>query len=133
MSIRIDDHSREFINAKDLAIERAMNAIGIHLEREAKDELENSPRRVDTSRLKASITYATEMNHTSGEAPASGGDFATHATPEKGTVYVGTNVEYAAYVHEGTQRLTPNRYLKKAFSRNEKQIKEYLKRELKGE
>lgn len=132
MSIRIDDHSQEFINAKDLAIERAMNAIGIHLEGEAKDELENSPRRVDTGRLKGSITYATETNHSSGQAPASGGDFATHATPEKGTVYVGTNVEYAAYVHEGTQRMTANRYLKNAFSRNASQIKEYLMKELKG-
>ena len=132
MSIRIDDHSQEFINAKDLAVERALNAVGIHLEGEAKDELENNPRRVDTGRLKGSITYATEKNHSSGQAPSTPSDYAIHATPEKGTVYVGTNVEYAAYVHEGTQRMTPNRYLKNAFARNKDQVKDYLMRELKG-
>lgn len=132
MSVKITDNSQQFIDGKDLAIERALNAVGIHLEGEAKDELENKPRRVDTGRLKGSITYATETNHSSGSGPSRASDYAIHSTPEKGTCYVGTNVEYAAYVHEGTSRMTPNRFLKNAFARNEAQIKEYLKRELEG-
>lgn len=45
-------------------------------------------------------------------------------------VYVGTNVEYAIYVHEGTRRMTANRFLKNAFEKNMDQIKEKLKQAL---
>lgn len=132
MKIRIDDNSKEFIKAKDLAVEKALNALGVHLEGEAKEELENSPRRVDTGRLKGSITYATETEHSTGESPSWPADYLKHGTPEQGTVYVGTNVEYAPYIHEGSDRLKPNRFLKNAFTRNREQIKQYLEAELKN-
>ena len=51
---------------------------------------------VDTGRLKNSINWATQTGHGSGDAPK--------ATPEKGAVYIGSNVHYAPYQEFGTSR-----------------------------
>lgn len=106
----ITDNSGIFKAAKDEAVARALEAAGLHLEGEAADELENEPRRVDTGRLKGSITHAVQDR----------------------TLYVGTNVEYCPYVHEGTSRMAPNRFLKNAFERNMEQVETYIEDELKG-
>lgn len=150
MSVFIDDHTAEFKRELNERMERALEAAGIHLEGEAKEELENSPRRIDTGLLRNSITHAVSghsaaiqsyhgnnaskyskakyasapVGYYNGTVPgASGGEMA---------VYVGSNVEYAPYVHEGTTKMTPNRFLKNAFVKNEKQAMDYLVKELKG-
>lgn len=105
--VKIEDHSSEYLEDVDAALDRALEAIGIHIEGEAKEELENTPRRIDTGNLRNSITYQVESS-------------------EK-AVYVGTNVEYALYVHEGTVNMAPNRYLKNAVDRNKDQIDKYIK------
>lgn len=105
-----DDNSEAIKAAAKEAVERALTAVGLHLQGEAAEELENDPRRVDTGRLKGSISY--------------------HADSEE--VVVGTNVEYAIYVHEGTRRMAPNRFLKNAFDRNIEQVKAYILNELKN-
>ena len=110
VNFTITDNSGVFKAAKGEEIARAMESVGLFLEGEAADELENDPRRVDTGRLKNSIT---------------------HSSDETGTA-VGTNVEYGIYVHEGTRRMTPNRFLKNAFERNLDQVKEYIINELKS-
>lgn len=137
--VRIDDHSEEYLKQVEEAIERGLLGIGIHIEGEAKEELENSPKRIDTGLLRNSITYAMD-----GEAPAAAtyhadkenadgsisiGSYSGTAPKEgKGrSVIVGTNVEYALYVHEGTVRMTANRYLKNAVERNKDQIVKYIK------
>lgn len=133
--VRIDDHSDEYMNEVDDALGAAMEAIGIHLEGEAKEELENSPRRIDTGLLRNSITYAVD-----GEAPAissysadsggKSGSYSGTAPKESGknrSVMIGTNVEYGIYVHEGTSRMNPNRFLKNAVERNKDQIDDYIK------
>lgn len=74
MTFTITDNSDIIKNAKDEAIVAALEAAGIFLEGEAQDELENAPRRIDTHRLQDSITHAVQGH----------------------TLYVGTNVEYAA-------------------------------------
>lgn len=105
------------------AVERALEGIGAHIEGEAKEELSNAPKRIDTGLLRNSITYALggEMPHTrtyhaqfanertkngnriratsksaksvnigsyQGSAPADG--------EGERSVYIGSNVEYAA-------------------------------------
>lgn len=111
-SIHVEDHSREAIDAKNAAILRFLTEAGLHLEGEAKEELENTPRRVDTGNLKNSI--------------------ANQVVQDEDAVYVGTNVEYAVYVHEGTVRMAPNRFLKNAFERNAGQLKDKMKEALEG-
>lgn len=111
MNVEFTDNSQEVLNDLNNKIPRILEAIGLHLEGEAKDELENDPRRIDTGNLRNSISHAVD----SGE-PA---------------VYIGTNVEYGIYVHEGTVRMEPNRFLKNALERNEDQCRQYIEDNLK--
>jgi len=134
-NIRIDDHTDDYMRDVDKALEEALEAIGIHLEGEAKVELSNSPKRIDTGLLRNSITYALD-----GEAPDrssysadTGGEMGSYSgtapvDPQGRSVIVGTNVEYGIYVHEGTSRMAPNRFLKNALERNQDQISEYIKK-----
>lgn len=106
--VRIEDHSKEYLNQVARDLETALEAVGLHIEGEAKEELENTPRRIDTGNLRNSITHRV-------------------VDAEK-AVYIGTNVEYALYVHEGTSRMDPNRYLKNAVDRNKDQVLDYIKK-----
>lgn len=134
-NVRINDHSNEYMDDVQRALTAALDAVGSFISDEAADELENSPRRVDTALLKNSITWAMD-----GEAPAKGsysstdgsksGSYSGTADKESGknrSVTVGTNVEYAIYVHEGTVDMSPNRFLKNAVVRNQDQITKYIK------
>ncbi len=76
MKVDIIDNTDKFKDAMYDAVDRALEAIGIQAEGYAMLELENHPRRVDTSNLKNNITHIVNED----------------------AVYVGTNVEYAAYV-----------------------------------
>lgn len=141
----IVDRSGEVRSAMAQAVERALEAAGIQAESLAKRELQNDPVRIDTGLLRNSITHAV-----SGKAPAISsysGDHASRYDPESPTptgnytgnapndtkkrVYVGTNVEYAPYVHEGTDRMRPNRFLKNAIQNNQRELKEIMEKELK--
>lgn len=74
-SIEVTSHRIEVIEAKNEAIARALETIGLVAERYAK---EKAP--VDTGRLRNSISHQVDDE----------------------TVYVGTNVEYAPYLEFGT-------------------------------
>ena len=112
MSVQVTDNSDKFKSELAEKIPIILEAVGIHLEGESKDELENDPRRVDTGNLRNSISHAVDE-----QEPA---------------LYVGTNVDYGIYVHEGTQRMAPNRFLKNAMERNEAQVREYIENKLKS-
>ena len=60
----------------------------------------------------------------SGVAPDEGED--------KPYVMIGTNVEYAMYVHEGTERMAPNRFLKKAIDENKAELLEIVAKVLRN-
>lgn len=108
--VRIEDHSKEYLNQVARDLETALEAVGLHIEGEAKEELENAPRRIDTGNLRNSINHQVE--------------------DDEQAVYIGTNVEYAIYVHEGTSRMEANRFLKNAVDRNQDQIKQYIQNAL---
>lgn len=138
--VRIEDHSKEYLNQVERALETALEAVGLHIEGEAKEELENSPRRVDTGLLRNSITYALDGEPTATKtyhADSANKNGSTNIGSYSGTapketkgrsVLIGTNVEYALYVHEGTSRMKPNRYLKNAVDRNKDQVLDYIKK-----
>lgn len=146
--VEIVDHTEEYMGEVDKALEAALEAIGIHLEGEAKEELENSPHRVDTGLLRNSITYALDgeapaISAYSGDKPSKytgkmpqSGSYSGNAPKEGGkgrSVMIGTNVEYAIFVHEGHslpngKTVAPNRFLKNAYERNRDQISEYIKK-----
>lgn len=131
MSIEITSHRIEVIQAKDEAVAKALNVIGLVAERYAKEMCPT-----DTGRLKNSISHETDDD----------------------TVYVGTNVEYAPYVELGTGKfaeggggrptpwsyqddkgnwhttngMKPQPYLKPAIENHLDEYKQYLKDELQG-
>ena len=101
-NFRITDNSQQILAMKEKAEELFLTEAGLFLEGEAKMELENNPRRIDTGRLRNSITFTTQPQ----------------------TLVVGTNVEYALYVHEGTKRMIPNRFLVNAVQKNKDQLRD---------
>lgn len=110
VDFEMESNVKEVQSAKDRAIEKFLTEAGLHLAGESQRELENNPRRIDTGNLRNSITSQVE-------------------TAER-AVYVGTNVEYGIYVHEGTMYMAANRFLKNAFERNESQIQAKAKADL---
>jgi hypothetical protein len=68
----------------------------IRVQSAARENLQGPPRRIDTGNLRASIAI--------GEAPG-----------KKLGLRVGTNVEYAIYVHEGTRYMEANPFLRDAL------------------
>ena len=105
--IILENNAKVIEEAIGNAIILGLEEVGIDAEKIA---AENAP--VDTGRLSASITHALD--------------------PEEPAVYVGTNVEYALYVHEGTQRpkRAGNPFLRRAVTENAKRFKEIIKKHL---
>lgn len=81
--IVMQDNSADIIELVKKNKERALEAVGAQAEGDVKDEITDLDA-VDTGRLRSSIAHQVD------------GD----------SVEVGTNVEYAVYVHEGTGRNT---------------------------
>lgn len=141
MEVKVNIHTDEAKKAMAEAMTRALEAVGLAAEGDAKMELESSPRRVDTGRLRNSITHQV-------------GD------DESGKyVAIGTNVDYAIYVHEGTgiyaaegngrktpwfytddngethftRGMKPNRFLRNAVEKNLSKYQQLIEQELRKE
>lgn len=127
IDIKFTDNSRMTLDLFEKACARGLVAIGLTAERHAKN---NCP--VDTGRLRGSITYATSASHSAGEPPSGPPDYATHGTPEKFDVYIGTNVEYAPYVELGARGRKPVHMLKKAASEHSAEYKKLMEDSLKN-
>lgn len=92
---------------------------------------------VDTGRLRNSITHATDMYYGKSNYADSEGntysDAKARVAPEKGTAYIGTNVEYAPYVEMGTVHTTAQPFLKPAVANHIDQYKQILRDSFKGD
>ena len=88
------DNTRIIAEAINQAVMRGLEAVGLECQRIASD---NAP--VDTGRLAASITHALD--------------------PDEPAVYIGTALDYALPVHEGTSKTKPNRFLYNAANQNQ--------------
>lgn len=148
----IQDNTDEVIAAKDAAVMRALEAIGLQAEGYAKLK---AP--VDTGLLRNSITHAvsgqkpalekyksnkthastkaTEKAGTAGKAvsPVREGSYSDSAPGGEDAVYIGTNVEYAPYVEYGTRRTKAQPFLKPAVQDHAEEYKKIAERFLKGQ
>lgn len=158
MDFKIVDNTAEVLKLKREAVERALEAVGIQAEGYAKLELETKPRRVDTGLLRNSITHAvsgkpaaissyqSDPNHAVTAATKRAGTAGKPVDPpqeghysgtapddpdDKKAVYIGTNVKYAIYVHNGTRKMRANRFLKNAITKNKDRLKAIFEDELK--
>lgn len=123
---KVISHVSETLDDLKEKMERAMKAVALDMEGEAVIEIQSDPARVDTGLLKNSIasgigggsvsksTYSDDAGQQSGTY---GGEL-DEDDDGKVTAYVGTNVEYAGYVHDGTSKMTANRFLRNALDNN---------------
>lgn len=141
-----NDHVKDVL--EELAKRRtvSLELCGQQAERNAKINIEHSPRRVDTGLLRNSVTHALAgegpaISSYSGDNPSRyGGDgsipsgsYSGSAPDGVDTVYIGTNVEYAIYVHEGTQRMSPNHFIRDAMGPHKEEYKKIIEQVLKGQ
>ncbi len=140
MQVKVTDNSQIFKAAKDRAVAAALAAIGEEAAGNAMEEITNQDA-VNTGRLGNSITYATQQ-HTEAKSfswhegkngePAGSGSTAPKRIPEKDTVYIGTNVEYAKYIEAGTSRSAPRPFLKPAATGHGAEYKKIVEKNLKN-
>ena len=138
ITVNITDNTGEILRNLDEAYEIGLEEIGTLAEGYAVAAIESNPRRVDTGLLRNSITHGI-----SSKAPAKQtyqSDDGSKRGAYSGTlpgggkaVYIGTNVEYAGYVHDGTSKMAPNRFLASAASGHNSEYKQIMERALKGE
>ena len=105
--MKIISHKEEVINAKNEAIARALEIMGLVAEKYAKGY---AP--VDTGRLRNSISH----------------DVST----EEQAVYIGTNVEYAPYQELGTRFQPGTPFLRPAIENHLNEYKQIAEEELKS-
>ena len=145
---KLTSHANLFLQASDKQVKAALVAMGMQAEGHAKVELTNVPERIDTGLLRNSITWA--LSGESANISSYSGDNPSRRNPNgeipKGTyagqapeakehnfaVWIGTNVEYATYVHDGTIKMAANKFIKNAITRYRKEYKQIAKEYLKG-
>ena len=152
-----DNHTREILSALDEAVETALDAAGMQAATLSARELQKSPERIDTGLLRNSITWAlagkpAAISSYQADRPSehysensvwavlqaaqhgSGSYSGTAPADDEHTqsVYIGTNVDYAVYVHEGTKRMVANRFLKNGVLGNREELTEIIKKTLRN-
>lgn len=118
IEISLTDNSDLIKDALEDQVEQALTAVGITAENNAKREItravydtpESKSGYVRTGRLRNSLTHEVAMN-------------------EK-AVYIGSAVEYAAYVELGTTRMRPRPYLRPAVTNYTDEYKNLVKQAL---
>ena len=143
-SIQIrNDQTKKILRELQTRIDDALEMCGAQAERNAKLNLEHAPRRIDTGLLRNSITYALHgkapnaMSYTADRAREEGGivpsgSYGGSAPDGTNTVYIGTNVEYAWYVEEGTRKMVPSHFLRDALSDHDSEYKNLIEQVMNG-
>lgn len=130
-SVKFTDNSKEVLKALGEQAETALQAIGAEA---ATYAMKDAP--VDSGRLRNSIAWATkESTGGSHGDPAKPKDWTPQGSPEEKTVYIGTNVEYAAKQEYGDYRHTVGKkhFLRDAMTNHADHYKAILEAALKSQ
>lgn len=122
ISVNLIDNSDEVRNALTEVLEKALTEIGIEAEAHAK-EIITEKGAVDTGRLRNSITWAV-----GGESAHAAGYSGTAPKKDEPCVYIGSNVEYAEWIENGTSRMKPRPFLRPAVEDFADEYKEIAER-----
>lgn len=127
---------------KDLpkAIERCLYQIGIlaveGATRSISGQYTPSNHAIDTGRLRASLSFITKNESGDNGQPevktSQVGDKLS-GNGEDGYVIVGTNVDYAEYVHNGTSRMKSRPFLREGIDTKKSEMEAITKSILQGE
>ena len=146
-TVKFDDNSRIFLDAEREAVDRALYAIGLKGVEGATNAISGAygvAAAIDTGRLKASISFITQMGdmnvvpegmgrcENKEVANSKSGDKVS-GTAEKNSVIIGSNVEYAEYVHDGTSRMDGRPFLREGIDRTKGDMERQVNKIFKGE
>ena len=132
--IEFTDNSEEVLRILRGATMSAAEIVGGMWESNAKG-LVSIPRRL-APELRNSITHArggqpmAKASYTSDDGSKTG-SYSGSMDGDKKAVYIGTNVAYAGYVHDGTSKMEPNRFLASAASGHGDDYSKIMERSLK--
>lgn len=128
--VKIEDNSAAIKKELEAAIIRGLKAIGEEAEGYAKKDCP-----VDTGRLRASITYAVEGYQSAPGREAESGDSEKHGEPDKNSLVLGTNVEYAEmqeFIESFRHTSGKAHFLRDAISTHNKKYESIMKAALKA-
>lgn len=139
VKIDLEDNSKEFQEALKAASEKILYAWGVKGVEGAVRAISGgytpTNQAVDTGRLRASISFVTA----SGESGAGAGSVPESQSGDKlsgkamqDSVYIGSNVNYAEYVHNGTSRMASRPFLREGIDNTKAEMKEQAEGILKG-
>lgn len=145
MSFTFKDHTSQFENAFDNAIEQGLTAVGLAAEGHAKREItklvysrgNNDKKYRLTGRLRNSITFAIggKRANKSSYSDNDGNTYTYSGTApvdKEPSVYIGSNVEYAPFVENGTSKMVARPFLKPAASGHGDEYERIMKAALKN-
>lgn len=139
IEVKFEDNSGKVLAELSEATERALYAMGIKAVEGSVDAISGKytiDPAVDTGRLRASISFITPTER--GEAQVATPENAKDGDVLKGkaeakTVIIGSNVEYASYVHNGTSKREGRPFLREGIERTKDKMKEQVEKIYKGE
>lgn len=136
-TIKFDSHIEGAKKLLDKDKEKILYAWGVETVTSAVQAISAGENKaVDTGRLRASISFVTANGQTgeSGQSsPNSQSGDTLSGSAEKDCVIVGTNVEYAEYVHNGTSKMAARPFLRQGIDDAKTKMKEDAEAILKGE
>lgn len=138
-TIKVEDNSKLVLNAEEKAIEDALYAMGTKAVEGSVDAISGKygiPKAVDTGRLRASmsaVTYSGKKINNGFIPPenAKTGDKLS-GNADKNSVVVGSNVEYAEPVHNGTSRMEGRPFLRVGIEQTKGEMERQVTTILKG-
>lgn len=161
ISVEITDNTGAILEAIEENADRTLEALGLQAAGYAALELESDPARVDTGLLRNSIAYAIagELPQVAANGHAQGQDYHNNGRDKNGnpvpavdghyqgkfprahgehSVYIGSNVSYSVYVHEGHSlpgggKVAPNRFLRNAITKHKDEYARMIEKGMKGE
>ena len=137
-TIRVENNSQLVLEDLGEAMERALYAIGVKAVEGSVDAISGRydiDPAIDTGRLRASISFITPTQKGGGEVGTPNGkpQDKLSGSAEKNTVVVGSNVEYAEYVHNGTSRMEARPFLREGIDKTKDQMQEQVDKIFKGQ
>lgn len=149
ISFNIEDLSQDVLDNVERAVERSLYAAGITVQKGATDSISGlyteENRAVKTGRLRASISFITSSQQSGGEKnkPENAKETdALRGIAEPHTMIFGSNVEYAAAVHNGmwtseaggkNKKYKVRPFLREGLDRSRDEIRDLIERIFKGE
>lgn len=137
--ITIQNNAEIISEEKEKAIQRALYAMGVKAVEGSVDAISGRygvDPAVDTGRLRASISFVTASGQKGDSGNVSPNSKPSDKLSGKGienAVIIGSNVEYAEYVHNGTSKMSERPFLREGIEQTKDDMQRQVEKIFKGE